>query len=399
METLEHLLATDIETHPGTYRDAVLARIREELPGLFAQPDLESLARAGTEALLRQFATVLRLGQPREFHAPPESLVFGQRLARAGLPLAQLLRSYRLGHEVIFQRAADLTREHGREDYGAAVARVGMKAFRFADAVTTDVTAEFEQERETLMRGSFARREATVHALLAGTEIALGDAEHALGYRLARVHQAVVVWTTDASDLRSAEPSTAIRNALRNLGTGRALVLAEETALTAWIPRAPDTEPSWDGLLERIGNAAVRAGLGEPGVGIGGFVRTKQQADLARDVARLDPARRLTRYADVALAAVLSRDVDVARAFAVDELGDLAAPTRSATVLRETIAAYFAAGHDQSRTARDLRLHRNTIARRLRSAEAILGRPLGTRVRELEAALVIVETSGPRPSG
>jgi DNA-binding PucR family transcriptional regulator len=96
----------------------------------------------------------------------------------------------------------------------------------------------------------------------------------------------------------------------------------------------------------------------------------------------------------VALATVLLRDRDAARAFAADELGGLAAPTRAAAELRETLSAYFANGHDQSRTADVLGVHRNTIAKRLRRAEATLGRPITSRPRELEAALTIAEVLG-----
>jgi DNA-binding PucR family transcriptional regulator len=62
--------------------------------------------------------------------------------------------------------------------------------------------------------------------------------------------------------------------------------------------------------------------------------------------------------------------------------------------LRQTLSAYFMSGHDQSRTAHALGVHRNTIAKRLRRAEATLGRPLDRRPRELEAALTIAEILG-----
>ena len=46
-------------------------------------------------------------------------------------------------------------------------------------------------------------------------------------------------------------------------------------------------------------------------------------------------------------------------------------------------------------TADALGVHRNTIAKRLRRAEAILGRPITSRPRELEAALLIAEVDAP----
>jgi DNA-binding PucR family transcriptional regulator len=103
----------------------------------------------------------------------------------------------------------------------------------------------------------------------------------------------------------------------------------------------------------------------------------------------------VTFYDDVALAAVLLRDRDTARAFAAEELGGLAARTRAAAELRNTLSAYFAHAHDQSRTAEALGVHRNTVAKRLRRAEATLNRPITSRLRELEAALLITAVLSP----
>jgi DNA-binding PucR family transcriptional regulator len=135
----------------------------------------------------------------------------------------------------------------------------------------------------------------------------------------------------------------------------------------------------------------LRAAIGRTASGVDGFVATKRQADLARSVAAGHDGPAVTFYDDVALAAVLLRDRDAARTFAADELGGLTARTRAAAELRETLSAYFANGHDQSRTADALGVHRNTVAKRLRRAEATLGRPITSRPRELEAALTIAE--------
>jgi DNA-binding PucR family transcriptional regulator len=139
----------------------------------------------------------------------------------------------------------------------------------------------------------------------------------------------------------------------------------------------------------------MRAAIGRPASGVEGFVSTKRQADLARSVAAGHDGPVVTFYDDVALAAVLLRDRDTALAFSLEELGGLAVRTRAAAELRRTMSAFFAHGHDQSRTADVLGVHRNTVAKRLRRAEAMLGRPLMARPRELEAALLIAEVVMP----
>ncbi len=108
----------------------------------------------------------------------------------------------------------------------------------------------------------------------------------------------------------------------------------------------------------------------------------------------------LVQYADVALATVLLRERDVARSFAQEELGRLAHGTRDAAQLRATLAAFYGASQDQSRTARELGLRRNMIANRLRRAEEFLGHGIGERVRETEAELVITDAlPDDRPRG
>ena len=78
----------------------------------------------------------------------------------------------------------------------------------------------------------------------------------------------------------------------------------------------------------------------------------------------------------ISTGSVLLRDLDVARSFANEELGRLAHRTPEAAQLRATLAAFYGAAQDRSRTARTLGLHRNTIANRLRRAEERLGHPI-----------------------
>jgi len=110
-------------------------------------------------------------------------------------------------------------------------------------------------------------------------------------------------------------------------------------------------------------------------------------------VAVLRPHETITRYPDVALLALLLRDHAAAQVFATEELGGLLGSGRQVSVLRETVRAYLACHLDSTSTARQLRVHRNTISRRLRQAEELLGHPLGERTSEVSAALALVAAS------
>ncbi|WP_354702133.1 hypothetical protein DSM112329_02486 [Paraconexibacter sp. AEG42_29] len=388
MDDLEALLAADLDTALPAYSGAVMARIQAELPDLVADPDVEAAARAGTESLLREFATVLRLGLTGGFVTPPQSLAYGRRVARAGLPLAQMLRSYRLGQATMFARAAELADRHGVADPGTAIVRIGALSFSFADSAMTDVTAEYERERDAHLRSAFARRDATIAALLAGTVTDVAAAEATLGHRLQTAHRAVVAWRpadADGEDLREV-----LRDALGQAGVPRPLLFGDGPAVTAWLH--PGRPVDWEGLTRTVAVAGAQLAAGEEADGVAGFVRSRQQAELARSVAGRGAVRRpLTHYADVALAARLTRDPAAARAFAVDELGGLSAPTPAMAQLRTTVGVYLAAGHDRTRTASLLGIHRNTVARRLARAGDLLGHDLTTRAREVEAALVVVD--------
>jgi DNA-binding PucR family transcriptional regulator len=313
-------------------------------------------------------------------------------LAREGVPLASILRSYRLGQEVLFARAAELALDDAADDEPVrALARIGALTFRFSDGAMSDVAHEYETQRELVIRGNLAQRASTLQALLAGRAVDIASAERILGHRLDGKHIAIVAWSTD-SRLEGDAIVAATRELVQAIGEGRPLVITETPGeATIWTTPASIAPGP---VVATVLAPGVRAAIGREGAGVDGFVTTKRQADLARSVASDRDGPAVTFYDDVALATVLLRDRDAARTFAADELRGLAARTRAAAELRETLSVYFANGHDQSRTADALGVHRNTVAKRLRRAEATLGRPITGRPRELEAALTIAEVLG-----
>jgi DNA-binding PucR family transcriptional regulator len=390
---LETTLADELELNTEVYAELVLDRIAAEVPELLADERRRELGRSGSQALLREFGTALRheLGAIR-YHAPTAALAYSRHLAREGVSLRAILRSYRLGQEVLFARAAELALAQPVGDASVgALARIGALTFRFSDGAMSDVAQEYETQRELFIRGTLAQRASTLQALLAGRSVDVAAAERTLGHRLDGRHIAIVAWSTDPA-LEGEAVATAARELVTAIGEGRPLVTTETPGeATVWTtPSAISPAPALGAMLP----PGMRAAIGRPASGVDGFVATKRQADLARSVAA-DRDSSVTFYDDVALAAVLLRDRDTARAFAAEELGGLAARTRAATELRDTLSAFVANGHDQSRTADALGVHRNTIAKRLRRAEAILKRPITSRLRELEAALLIAQVLTP----
>jgi DNA-binding PucR family transcriptional regulator len=395
LASLETRLADELDQRTHEYAELVLDRIEIEVPELLSDDRSRALARIGSQALLREFGTALRheLGSIH-YHAPAAALAFSRHLAREGVSLASILRSYRLGQEVLFARAAELASDDPADgDAVNALARIGTVSFRFVDGAMTDVAHEYETQRELFIRGTLAQRASTLQALLSGRAVDVADAERTLGRRLDGAHVAIVAWSSDpAADGESI--ATAARELVRAVGQGRPLIVTDAPGeATIWTTPASDASSTSD--LAALLPAGTYAGIGRPARGVDGFRATKRQADLARSVSSARQGPGVIFYDTAALAAVLLRDRDAAREFAAEELGELAADTRAAHELRDTLATLFASQYDQSRTADLLGVHRNTIAKRLRRAEAILEHPITSRPRELEAALLIAATLSP----
>lgn len=390
------LLGEDLKRNLDRFIDRVAERTEAELPGLLDDAERTAFARGGARALMTDFISTLEMGVVEmDFHAPAAAIAVAQRFARDGIPIDVVLRAYRLGQELVFERGAKVAETIPEvERRSRAVAEIGALSFRYMDGVMSDISHAYDAERERALRGRDTRRLALVRDLLTGESVDPAEAERILDRRIDATHQAIVAWCDEGGDA-----AAVAREAATLFGEGRPLVLGDGgREATAWFTPARDvarrgrpaqsaTEPVE--LESILGAAGARVALGEPSPGLHGLAATKRQADLARLVAELRPEHRITRYTDVALAALLLRDEDAARAFATEELGPLVRDGRTAASLRETLAAFFASGQDRSRTALCLGIHRNTVANRLTRAEQLLGHPIEERALEVEAALVI----------
>jgi DNA-binding PucR family transcriptional regulator len=396
---IHSLLGDDLKQNLDRFIDRVAERTEAALPQLLDDAERTAFARAGARAVMTDFIATLEMGVVEaDFHAPAAAVALAQRFARDGVPIDVMLRAYRLGQELVFDRGAKVAETiPDVERRSRAVAQIGALSFRYMDGVMSDISHAYDAERERALRGRDIRRLALVRDLLAGESIDAAEAERVLDRRIDATHQAIVAWCVDGGDA-----AATAREAAALLGEGRPLVVGDgRRDVTVWftpvrdaprVGRSPQPVGERSGLAPLLEAAEVRIALGEPSSGLRGFAATKRQADLARSVAELRPGRLVTRYADVALAALLLRDEDAARAFAAEELGPLTRNDRAVASLRETLAVFLASGQDRSRTALRLGVHRNTVANRLSRAEQLLGHPVEQRAREVEAALVISQT-------
>lgn len=224
-----------------------------------------------------------------------------------------------------------------------------------------------------------------VQRLLRGEPVAPERAGAELGYRLEGVHVGLAVWCDDEPSASRADLTELARDLGRAGGCDEPFVLADGPHHAwAWLHADGDG----DAAIARIARATdelprgVRCACGEPGEGLDGFRRTHREAS---DAATRPSAARLSRYRDVEIELLIAADVDAARAFALAELGPLAADDARSELLRETLRAVLEDG--ASGAARRLGVHKNTVTNRMRRVEELLGHPVEHRRFELEAAL------------
>lgn len=267
-----------------------------------------------------------------------------------------------------------------------------------------------------------------VEGLLLSRDRADGEAErwaHHLGIAAGREHHVVAVHP--ASDRVDEQPGRVLASIehLLAMRAPQAIVAAREHEVVAVVPARRDVADADTGLdeLRRLGaDCATAAAERHPGtqlvVGLGGACHTP--TEIARSYAQarsaVDTTTRMGRtgvvaFEDLGIQRLLLQvpDLGELRAFAADVLGPLLGPDqhggdgRSADATRRdllaTLTAYFDANGSPQRTARELHVHPNTVAYRIRRVEEIAGRRLD-QARDrlmLQVAMEIVNSLGAGP--
>lgn len=372
--------------------------IGQQLPDFGVGSDDFETLRMGTEA--SALCAMMHVVSDTDETAvvPDESLVGGRDFARRGIPLNVMLRGIRLGHAhastALLEAGADLLEP---EQQGAELTRTARRLFEFIAVFSTQMTAEYLTEHDRWVSSAAAERLEIVRNLLSEGAVSTNDASKKLGYPLHLHHRAMVVWQESGS----AAPVDLQRLVRQMLATVRAeaILVVPHGALSVWVwaawPSPKGPKPALD-----MTTPGVHVVIGGTGSGPAGFRRShreaQQTAELVRSTAQPGETHAVTWHADVELAVLLSTDLALARGYVTRELGELAAGSPNARDLRETVAAYLAHDRSLAQAAGVLHVARNTIAYRVKKAEAALGHDLRSRRLEVECALRLAETFGSR---
>jgi DNA-binding PucR family transcriptional regulator len=325
-----------------------------------------------------------------------EAVVAGAEHARRGIPLEGVLRGVRIGHARLHQvliAAVDALPEPIRREESQ---RVSDLLFRYADVQASRLAEEYLAERTRWEAGREAERRRVVEDLLAGREVSADAASMTLGYELSRHHQAFVLVAEDrhvtATDLRRCADHLA--RALAPDGWISVAVLPGE--LWAWAGWGAEPASGRCRQARQSPQQGIRVATGPVAFGAEGMRRSHLGAREAHRVAAAVGAGWWCDYTDVRTLCLASADGEQARWYAEDVLGPLLARDERTLELRETLRVYLACERSPQAAAERLHVARNTVTYRVRSAERLLGHPIGDPM-ELRLALEIVRTLRPEP--
>jgi len=311
---------------------------------------------------------------------------------------------YRISHATPFKRVVGSQRlaqhrwadlllaEAVRQDAGPEAMRTIVASLdRYFDEGIDWHLRSYLAEQERFLHGEAAGRARLVDAIVAGRDVDSAVARRLLGVDLADPHVALVLH--DAAD--QADPEGRMQQVISEIGH-----IAKATAVShrpapgvAWLWLAGRDEATVDAVEHVLRDNAVRGGVGASHSGADGFRRSHMEAGDALRFAR-HPHKPLVRHRDVALAALLSSDLERARWFVRERLGGLARPDAKSAELRDTLAEYYRVGTRLSVAAAALHVHRNTLLYRLRHITELLGHSVSEVMPEVQCALLLASEFG-----
>lgn len=381
-EALITRVATRIEAHTDAVAERLVDRIAYEMDIIRddedVRDDLLAVARACASLLTSMTRT---WSDPRAVPPPEDALVWSRSLVSRRLRMDSLLRVFRIGqsgYRDVWHRELAATGED------SALVLEALKAtsaftFMWVDAILEPVAAAYEDERERSMRGAHAVRSETVEAILTGEPFDVTSAGARLAYELDRPHLAYVAWV-------ETEAGEAARDSMEQLAGDVAALLGGPEArrplllrvaprvVHAWVPNGEIDQEATAATRQLLQDTQVHVAVGRPGPGVEGFRTSHEEARRARRVARLlRRSAAVTRYEDVAVADLLTRDPDVARDVVRAALGPLAEDDDSSRRLISTLRVFLQEGQSFSRAARRLGIHENTVAYRVRRVLELTG--------------------------
>jgi DNA-directed RNA polymerase specialized sigma24 family protein len=384
---------TDLAERIGLRAVQVIAELRDTEDRDLEQLTVEA-AMSNVYAVLRGFAAAESADSAQ---APEPTLNWVSTLAQRGIAVAAIPRCYVVGLGLCDAALREAVYHLGVSEKAKwqLTNAASEYLFRYCEKVSGDLVDHYARERELWVRGADSLRAELVTAIVSGRPVDPHVSSAALEYNLDRPHVAVVVWSDPHSPDKP--PLQALKRAAAEVarhlkGIELLVVPGGASMVWAWTSGPVVTDLLPEGMHVDMPMMAAVGGVGH---GLDGFVQSHRQA---RDGRRMSgvfslPPGTVTVHRDVALDALVTRDLSAAGVFVRAELGELSSDSERNRRLRATLTAYFEEGQSWGRTAERLGVHQNTVMYRVQQAKELLGRPLNERRLELEVALRLAEAS------
>ena len=398
-------LAVEHEHSQPELANAILDRLRESVPEFFADEDVAYDMQGAVRANADRFGHLLSHAPARmSKQLPVEAADLLQSTIQHGIPLISLLEAYRTAQGLALEWWQSRLEQHAPPALLPLAARtLGELILTYVDTAAAQIRASYEEQRRTLDNSPEGRRAHLIRRLLAGEPLDIDAAARTLNHPLTAYHIALVLWRT--GDGATHTPfADVLDTILAALGPVRALTMPETRQRTyAWLSTSARLDPA---PLRNVGIPDdIRVGTSAVRTGSDGFVQAHLEAVRTATIMRErdDSSGRIATYEQFELVALLSRDTDARDRFLKRLLGPLAYASADALRARQTLRVFLACGSSPTRAARQLGVHRNTIAYRLNTLASIAvandphadWHTHATHRLELELALHLIEQLGP----
>lgn len=397
-------IAAEMGACAAELAEQAVARMRSEMPQLF--PDAQSVEEnlVSAEAGIRQLAEIIDVaGDPRARELPTSTLAIARAGVHRQIALASFMRFYRFAQDLVWQwMCARITAAVPDAAQQITALKLGTGwLFGYIDAALVRVEQAYEAEREAWLRGAAAARSEAIDDIIAERQRDPQRASQRLRYEVNRHHVAAVAWVDKVPAEGDAQRvlGQAVADLARTMAAEATLIHPVGTLVAAaWLSRRdvfPTTAMHTDGAAPATTLAAeVRMAVGQPGYGLKGFRRSHIEACHARRVVSLAGPRlgHLTRYRDVAVAALATADPEHAASFVGRVLGRLAEDDEATYRVATTLSVYLQENRSRVRAAGRLAVHPNTVSYRVDQAEAILGRSIDSEGLDIAVALALLPT-------
>jgi hypothetical protein len=339
-------------------------------------PDLRRSCHDNIGRVLELLGLAVRgADTPRESEAAYDAArATGRRRAEQGLPLDDVLRSFRIGGRLVWddlvqQAQAALDAEELRE--------VGTRLWEVVDETSAQVAAAYHATERAAVRADAQLRAELWEGVLSGRAKEPGFAHEAARILDVPVAGDYLVVTGEGLDVRRLEEALAPRTTAWVRRTGGTV------GLVALGTRGPE------GVLEALrGAVAWPVGVSVVVSGLAGVDTGMRQASLA--VRTLDGAPGVAAFDDRLPEALLLTSPEVAGRLVAVWLGPLLAlPPGEQASLLATLEAWVATGGSTTHTATTVHCHRNTVINRLRRIGVLTGQAGFDGVPPLELGLAL----------